>query len=201
VSDFIQARLAASPVIAILRGHRADDAVRVAERCWAAGVELVEVSLAADGAAEALRAVCTRGRELGRTAGAGTVLDPDDVATGAAAGAAFLIAPGLDPRAVVAARRRGLPMVPGAATPSEVQRAVALGCSTVKVFPAAALGPAWITALRAPYPDVRLVAVGGISSANARVFLDAGAAGVGIGSALEPEALGALVGELRPGAA
>jgi 2-dehydro-3-deoxyphosphogluconate aldolase/(4S)-4-hydroxy-2-oxoglutarate aldolase len=196
-SDWILERLRAAPVVAILRGLGADDAVRAAEEIWAGGVQLVEVSLAGEDALAALRAVCARATALGHKAGAGTVCTPDDLDAARSAGAHFAIAPGLDVATVEAAEARNVPFLPGAATPSEVQTALGLGCAAVKVFPADLLGPAWFDAVRGPFPRARLVAVGGVTHANARAFVEAGAVGVGIGSALEVGALAELLRELR----
>ena len=183
--------------MAILRGLGADEAVRAAEEIWAGGVQLVEVSLAGEDALAALRAVCARADAVGRKAGAGTVCTPEDLDAACSAGAHFAIAPGLDATTVEAADARNVPFLPGAATPSEVQAALALGCSAVKIFPADLLGPAWFRALRGPFPMARLVAVGGVTHATARTFLEAGAVGVGMGSALEVGALAGLLRELR----
>jgi 2-dehydro-3-deoxyphosphogluconate aldolase / (4S)-4-hydroxy-2-oxoglutarate aldolase len=196
-SDWILDRLRAAPVVAILRGLGADEAVRGAEEIWAGGVQLVEVSLAGDDALAALRAVCARATAVGREAGAGTVCTPDDLDAACSAGAHFAIAPGLDVATVEAAKTQNVPFLPGAATPSEVQAALGLGCVAVKIFPADSLGPAWFGALRGPFPRARLVAVGGVTHANAKAFVEAGAVGVGIGSALEVGALAGLLRELR----
>jgi 2-dehydro-3-deoxyphosphogluconate aldolase / (4S)-4-hydroxy-2-oxoglutarate aldolase len=196
-STWILDRLRAAPVLAILRGLGADEAVRAAEEIWAGGVQLVEVSLAGEDGLAALRAVCARADAVGRKAGAGTVCTTEDLDAACSAGAHFAIAPGLDVATVEAADARNVPFLPGAATPSEVQAALALGCSAVKIFPADLLGPAWFRALRGPFPRARLVAVGGVTHATARTFLEAGAVGVGMGSALEVGALAGLLRELR----
>jgi 2-dehydro-3-deoxyphosphogluconate aldolase / (4S)-4-hydroxy-2-oxoglutarate aldolase len=147
-ADFFSERLAVAPVLAVLRGHDPHSSVQVAEVCWNAGVELVEVSLSHDRALEAVTAVCRRGAELGRVAGAGTVCTAGEVRAAAEAGASFVVAPGLARDAVEAARHVSLPYLPGVATPSEVQAALALGCRTLKLFPARELGPGWIRAAR-----------------------------------------------------
>jgi 2-dehydro-3-deoxyphosphogluconate aldolase/(4S)-4-hydroxy-2-oxoglutarate aldolase len=190
-------RLAIAPVLAVIRGQDAEQSVRLAEGCWSAGVELVEVSLARDPGLEALTAVCERAARLGRLAGAGTVCTPDEVRSVAEVGASFAVAPGFAPDAVEAADAVGLPYLPGVATPSEVQVALALGCRTLKLFPAGELGPAWIRAYAGPFPKARFVAVGGVSAANAGDFIAAGAIGVGIGGALDPAVLPDLLAELR----
>ena len=196
-SDWILDRLRAAPVLAILRGLGAAEAVRAAEEIWAAGVQLVEVSLVGEDGLTALQAVCARATAVGREAGAGTVCTPADLDAACSAGARFAIAPGLDAATVEAAQARNVPFLPGAATPSELQAALGLGCAAVKIFPADLLGPAWFRALRGPFPKAGLVAVGGVTQANARTFVEAGAVGVGMGSALEVGALPELLRELR----
>jgi 2-dehydro-3-deoxyphosphogluconate aldolase/(4S)-4-hydroxy-2-oxoglutarate aldolase len=195
--DAIADRLARCPVLVVLRGQRADDAVQAAEACWSKGVDLVEVSLSHDPQLEAVQAVCARATQLGRLAGAGTVCTAGDVRAVADAGAAFAVAPGLDAGAVEQARQLGLPYLPAVATPTETQAAVALGCQALKLFPAGMLGPGWLRALAGPFPQVDFVAVGGIDAASAASFIEAGALGVGIGSALEVGELPALVERLR----
>jgi 2-dehydro-3-deoxyphosphogluconate aldolase/(4S)-4-hydroxy-2-oxoglutarate aldolase len=195
-NDFRDA-FTAAPVLAVLRGLDPKGAVDAAEACWQAGVVLVEVSRSHDPGLEAVRAVCARAHELGRVAGAGTVSTADEVRAAAGAGAAFAVAPGFSREAADAARALGLPYLPGVATPSEVQEALASGFRTLKLFPARELGPGWIRALAGPFPEVRLVAVGGVTAANASVFVEAGAIAVAIGSGLDPTELPPLLERLR----
>jgi 2-dehydro-3-deoxyphosphogluconate aldolase/(4S)-4-hydroxy-2-oxoglutarate aldolase len=77
-----------------------------------------------------------------------------------------------------------VPYLPGVLSATEVQLALAHGLRAVKLFPAGSLGPGWIRAMRGPFPEVGFVAVGGISAANASMFIDAGAIGVGVGGEL-----------------
>jgi 2-dehydro-3-deoxyphosphogluconate aldolase / (4S)-4-hydroxy-2-oxoglutarate aldolase len=144
-----------------------------------------------------VRAVCARAHELGRIAGAGTVCTADEVRAAAGVGASFAVAPGFSREAADAAKALGLPYLPGVATPSEVQEALASGFRTLKLFPARELGPGWIRALAGPFPEVRLVAVGGVTAANASEFVEAGAIAVAIGSGLDPAELPALLERLR----
>jgi 2-dehydro-3-deoxyphosphogluconate aldolase/(4S)-4-hydroxy-2-oxoglutarate aldolase len=83
-----------------------------------------------------------------------------------------------------ASRAAGLPHVPGVATASEVQRALATGHTWLKMFPASTLGPRWLREMRGPFPEVSFVATGGIDGDNAVDYLGAGAAAVGVGSAI-----------------
>jgi 2-dehydro-3-deoxyphosphogluconate aldolase/(4S)-4-hydroxy-2-oxoglutarate aldolase len=196
-NDFFLEHLRAAPVIAVLRGVGAEEALRTAEACWQAGVVLVEVSRSHDEAFEAVHAVCERAQALGRIAGAGTVSTPEDVRAAVEAGAAFAVAPGYSSAAADAARAEQLPYLPGVATPSEVQAATGNGFRTLKLFPARALGSGWISALSGPFPEAAFVAVGGVTVANAEEFVAAGAVGVGIGSGLDADELPALLERLR----
>jgi len=193
MSDYFAEAFRSVPVLAILRRVDPASAAATAEQCWRAGIPLVEVSLSGEDSVAALEAVCRRGRELGRSAGAGTVLTAHQVALSAEAGAAFAVAPGLDAAAAAAARELELPYLPGVATPSEVQQALGLGCRTLKLFPASVVGTDWLRSLAGPFPEVGFVAVGGIDARNAAGWLEAGAVGVGVGSALAGAALPQLV--------
>ena len=131
--------------------------------------------------------------------GAGTVVDLAQLAAAQAAGADFAVAPLLDPALVRASVEAGLPFIPGAMTPTEMALAWASGATFVKLFPASAVGPAFIREIRGPLPQLEIIPTGGVDGTNALAFLDAGAAAVGIGSALakaEPEARSALVASL-----
>ena len=99
-----------------------------------------------------------------------------------AAGASFLVAPHLDPEVLAWAVGRGVPMLPGAATPTEVLAAWRAGAAAVKVFPASALGPAFVRELRGPFPDIPLQPTGGITVETAGEYIRAGAIAVGMGS-------------------
>lgn len=172
------------PVMAILRNMSPRESVTLAERAWDLGIELVEVPIQTADAVPSLEAVLHAARERGAVAGAGTVTRVEQVHEVARMGGAFTLAPGLDPRVVEAARTAGIPHVPGVATASEVQTAVALGCQVLKAFPASVLTPSWFTAMAGPFPQVSFVATGGIDATNAPEFLRAGAVMVAVGSAL-----------------
>jgi Entner-Doudoroff aldolase len=111
-------------------------------------------------------------------------------------GAAFTVAPGFDDRVARACQEAGLAHLPGVATPTEIQQAMAGGFSWLKLFPAAELGASWVKAVLAPFPQLRIVATGGMSSANAQAFLAAGARAIAIGGSIrnpgEIEALARL---------
>jgi 2-dehydro-3-deoxyphosphogluconate aldolase/(4S)-4-hydroxy-2-oxoglutarate aldolase len=115
---------------------------------------------------------------------AGTVRTVEDVRAAVDAGAQGCVAPVLRPEVLEACREAGVPSVPGAMTPTEVETAWQLGAEMVKLFPAARLGPEFVHDLRGPLRDVPLLATGGVDASNAAAFLRAGAEAVGVGSAL-----------------
>ncbi|KOX04760.1 bifunctional 4-hydroxy-2-oxoglutarate aldolase/2-dehydro-3-deoxy-phosphogluconate aldolase [Micromonospora profundi] len=174
-------------VMAILRGLPVAETVRLAERAWDLGIDVVEVPVATSDAVPALRAAVEAGRERGRIVGAGTVLDESQVIAAADAGAAFTVAPGLDLAVADAAAARGLPHLPGVATPTEAQQALRHGLTWLKAFPAISLGPAWFKAMAGPLPQLRFVATGGLDAGNAAQFLNAGVRVAAVGSALTDE--------------
>ncbi|MBQ0993589.1 bifunctional 4-hydroxy-2-oxoglutarate aldolase/2-dehydro-3-deoxy-phosphogluconate aldolase [Micromonospora sp. H61] len=186
-------------VMAILRGLPVAETVRLAERAWDLGIDVVEVPVATADAVPALRAAVEAGAERDRIVGAGTVLDVEQVAAAADAGARFTVAPGLDLAVADAAAARGLPHLPGVATPTEAQQALRHGLTWLKAFPAIALGPAWFKAVAGPLPQLRFVATGGLDAGNAGAFLQAGVRVVAVGSALsDPTQLDALATLTRP---
>jgi Entner-Doudoroff aldolase len=177
--------LTACPVMAILRGYGPRRSSDLALRAWELGIELVEVPIQSPGDIEALQAVAALGAERGRAVGAGTVITPLQVTIAEEAGARFTVSPGLDADVVRASLDRSLPSLPGVSTPSDLQRALRLGLTWVKVFPAVALGTDWFRAMRGPFPQVSFVATGGMSAVNAPDYLAAGADVVAVGSALD----------------
>ncbi|MFG1866732.1 bifunctional 4-hydroxy-2-oxoglutarate aldolase/2-dehydro-3-deoxy-phosphogluconate aldolase [Micromonospora arborensis] len=188
-------------VMAILRGLPVDETVRLAERAWDLGIDVVEVPVATADAVPSLRAAVEAGTERGRIVGAGTVLDVAQVVAAADAGAAFTVAPGLDLTVADAAAARGLPHLPGVATPTEAQQALRHGLTWLKAFPAISLGPAWFKAVAGPLPQLRFVATGGLDASNAAAFLQAGVRVVAVGSALsDPNQLDQLAELTKPAA-
>jgi 2-dehydro-3-deoxyphosphogluconate aldolase / (4S)-4-hydroxy-2-oxoglutarate aldolase len=174
-------------VMAILRSDDGAALVEPALALFAAGVSLVEISLTTPGACAAIEQLAAR-KPDGAQIGAGTVLTVSDVADIAAAGAQFVVTPALA-ESVAESVRRGLPVAAGALTPTEVLTAHRAGASVVKIFPASLGGPGYLKALRGPFPDIPLLAVGGVGVTEATQYLQAGARGVGVGSPLAGDAL------------
>ncbi|MGM7778814.1 bifunctional 4-hydroxy-2-oxoglutarate aldolase/2-dehydro-3-deoxy-phosphogluconate aldolase [Arthrobacter sp. KNU-44] len=184
------------PVIAVLRGLTPAEAVRSATRAWDAGVEHVEVTIETPDAVPTLAAVASEAAERGLAVGAGTIIRPEQLAAAASANASFTVSPGLDETVLQESIRRGLPHLPGVATPSEILRAKALGLTWLKAFPASLLGPEWIRAMKGPFPDMQFVATGGMKAATAASYLSAGVSVVGLSSDFSSDAGAASVREL-----
>jgi Entner-Doudoroff aldolase len=159
----------------ILRGLGAEQSIDVAERAWDAGVTLLELPIQTPVDLDALAAVALAGRARGLDVGAGTVVTDEQVRQAKEAGAAFTVSPGVDERIIEASVEAGLPTLPGVATASDIQRCLRLGLRWLKAFPASMLTPEWIRAMQGPFPDLRFVATGGMTPANAPEFLAAGA--------------------------
>lgn len=179
-----------SPLMALFRHQSPERSIALAQRAWDLGIRNVEIPLQSADDLRSLATLAALAAERGLVVGAGTVIDPEQVPVAVEAGAGFLVSPGLDPAVVRAARQAGVPIIPGVATPSEVQLALALGLDWLKAFPAVWLGADWFGHIRGPFPQARFIATGGISASNAAEFLDSGASVVAVGSALEdPEQL------------
>ncbi|MBV8201289.1 MAG: bifunctional 4-hydroxy-2-oxoglutarate aldolase/2-dehydro-3-deoxy-phosphogluconate aldolase [Acidobacteria bacterium] len=147
------------------------DAAPLTEALLAGGIGGAEVTLRTPAA---LGALAVMARYPGFVAGAGTVLDAWQVAAAADAGARFAVSPGFDPDVVDACQNRSLPVLPGAVTATEIQRVRRAGLRACKFFPAEASGGLHaLSALAAPFPDMRFVPTGGIGPANAGDYLAA----------------------------
>jgi 2-dehydro-3-deoxyphosphogluconate aldolase/(4S)-4-hydroxy-2-oxoglutarate aldolase len=181
--DEVIRRVRASGVIAILRHTEAGRAIDTAEALLGAGVDAVEVTLNSSGALGMLSAIAGHfGDRL--VLGAGTVLSVEAARRAVEAGAGLIVCPHLDEAIVRYAVEAGVAVVPGAFTPTEILRAWTTGASLVKVFPAGPVGPGYIRDVRGPLNDIPLVPTGGVTLENAGDFIRAGAAALGLGSAL-----------------
>lgn len=169
-------------VLAIVRLDNPTDAVVACRILANAGLHAVEISLAQPGATGAI-AEAVDELEGAALVGAGTVRTVAHAAAALEAGARFLVGPCLDQSVAAWAHERDILYVPGALTPTEVELA-SRWSPLVKLFPAAGFGPGYVKDLRAPLPDIALLATGGVDLENTRAFLDAGAAAVAVGSGL-----------------
>jgi 2-dehydro-3-deoxyphosphogalactonate aldolase len=180
--DQFKSYLSQCPLIAIIRGVTPDEAEMIGEALFSAGIRIIEVPLNSPDPIERIRRLS---RALGERAliGAGTVLEPRQVAEVAGAGGRLIVAPNVHKPVIEATVAAGLVSAPGYFTPSEAFDALRAGAHCLKLFPAEAASPAVVKAQRAVIPKaVPLLIVGGVRPANMQGYLDAGADGFGLGS-------------------
>ncbi|MCY9663238.1 bifunctional 4-hydroxy-2-oxoglutarate aldolase/2-dehydro-3-deoxy-phosphogluconate aldolase [Paenibacillus chondroitinus] len=170
-------------IIAIVRGVKEAHIFSVAEALLKGGVTVMEVTLNTPGA---LTMISELQAKLGEQMyiGAGTVLDVEDAQKAVQAGASFLVTPNLDEDVIRYASREGVPIFPGAMTPTEVVKAWKAGATAIKIFPSASLGLSYIKELMGPLDHIPMMAVGGVTEENIKQFLDLGCYGLGIGGSL-----------------
>jgi 2-dehydro-3-deoxyphosphogluconate aldolase / (4S)-4-hydroxy-2-oxoglutarate aldolase len=171
-------------LVPVLRLPSAELVVRAVEVLLSAGVSVCEVTMTVPGAIAVIRQVVDR---FGDSAlvGAGTVLSADDALACIDAGARFIVSPGLDLPTITAAQSRGVAVLPGALTPTEVITAWKAGADMVKIFPCSAVGGAkYLRALKGPFPQIKFLPTGGVGPSTAHEYIAAGAAALGIGSEL-----------------
>ncbi len=175
--------------VAILRGDFSGAWLDLGSVLVESGVEAIEVTMTCPDASLAIKALSER---YGAQAaiGAGTVLTPEQVDQAMEAGARYIVAPNTNPGVVAHCQERGVLVIPGAFTPTEIEHAYNLGAGMVKLFPAMPLGPAYLRNIRGPYPHIPIIVTGGIGVEDITAFLDAGATAVGmVGKLVSPDAL------------
>ena len=179
----LDAALAACPLVAILRGLKPDEAVPVGQALVDAGWRLVEVPL---NSPDPLASIGSLARQFPQAlVGAGTVLEPAQVAAVQQAGGKLIVSPNFNEAVVREAVRLGMVCLPGVMTATEAFAALAAGATGLKLFPAEMVTPAVVKALRAVLPaDTVVLPVGGITASNMAAYTAAGANGFGMGSAL-----------------
>jgi 2-dehydro-3-deoxyphosphogluconate aldolase / (4S)-4-hydroxy-2-oxoglutarate aldolase len=166
----LEADLRAVGIIPVVALDRADDALPLVDALSAGGLACAEITFRTAAAAASIGAI--RAHRPGILVGAGTILTIAQADAAIAAGASFLVAPGFNPTIVRHSLDRGLPIVPGVCTPSEIEQALGFELTLLKLFPAGPIGgPAYIKALTGPYPMVRFVPTGGITIGNLGDYL------------------------------
>jgi 2-dehydro-3-deoxyphosphogluconate aldolase / (4S)-4-hydroxy-2-oxoglutarate aldolase len=171
-------------IVPVVRAESADEAGRAIAAIMAGGVPVLEITMTVPGA---VTLIADLSRRFGRDAvvGAGTVLDPETARACILAGAQFVVSPATNAATIACCRRYGVPIMPGALTPTEVVAAWEAGADMVKVFPCSALGGAsYIRALKAPLPQIDLIPTGGVNLQTAADFIKAGSTALGVGADL-----------------
>ena len=167
--DFI-GRLRRVGVVPVVTIEEAASAVPLARALLAGGIDVIEVTLRTPAAIEAIRQIASAVPEM--AVGAGTVLSPAQLDESVAAGACFVVSPGLTPAIAEAGLAAPVPLLAGVATASEAMAAAERGLTFLKFFPAEAVGgAAALKALGAPLPHIRFCPTGGIDAAKAPAYL------------------------------
>jgi 2-dehydro-3-deoxyphosphogluconate aldolase/(4S)-4-hydroxy-2-oxoglutarate aldolase len=169
----VKERIGRRRIVPVVMIDDVEAAEPLAETLLACGLDVIEITFRTAAAAPALCRISARFPEM--LAGAGTLLQPDQVREAVEAGACFAVAPGLNECVLEAARRAGIEMIPGVMTPSEVEKALGLGLRMLKFFPAEqAGGVPMLRALMGPYghTGVQFIPTGGINLGNMRSYLE-----------------------------
>ena len=171
------------PVMGILRGVEVGEIEPLVDTVVSSGLQTLEVAMNTPDATGLIRrmAEVADGR---LTMGAGTVLTMDDLHSALNAGATFVVLPTLVPEVVEYCRQNTVPVFPGALTPQEIHDAWHAGATMVKVFPAKFFGPDYFEEVKGPFPEVELLACGGVSSDNIQSFFSCGASAVAFGASV-----------------
>jgi 2-dehydro-3-deoxyphosphogluconate aldolase / (4S)-4-hydroxy-2-oxoglutarate aldolase len=181
----IRTRIREIGIIPAIRVSSPDDALFAATTVCRHGIPIVEVTMTVPGALGVIAQLSRDKPEL--IVGAGSITDAEIAARCVDAGAQFLTSTGLDLEVVRFAVERDTVVIPGVLTPTEVLAASKAGPDYIKVFPCAPVGgPAYVRALRAPFPQVSFIASGGVNQQTGLDFLLAGAVAIGVGTELIP---------------
>ncbi|MEO1451211.1 MAG: bifunctional 4-hydroxy-2-oxoglutarate aldolase/2-dehydro-3-deoxy-phosphogluconate aldolase [Bacteroidota bacterium] len=181
--QFSEARFLEIPVVGILRGYTETEVLHIAEAFVEAGFSTLEITLNTPNAVGIINAVVNRFAE-NLNVGAGTVLTVEEVNAVQEASGQFIVAPVVDMSVIQASTEKGLPVFPGAYSPTEIYQAWQAGAHMVKVFPARDLGPSYIKDVLAPLDQLKLLPTGGVTMDNMEAYWQAGAQGFGMGGYL-----------------
>ena len=175
-------------LLAVIRGPSPEMTVQMVEALIIGGVKGIEITYSTPNAEEVVNKLAAKfGDSI--VLGMGTLTKPEQAESAKAAGANFLVSPICEPELVKAMVATGLLTMAGALTPTEVYRAYSLGTDVVKIFPGSLGGPAYIKALKGPFPYIPMMPTGGVNAGNAADWFAAGVVAVGAGSELCPPQL------------
>ena len=170
-------------IVAVVRGTSDELIMKAIEAALDGGLNVVEVAFTVPNALEIIKRLAESVSE-DVILGAGTVLTPEMAADAVDAGAQFIVSPNVDLATIEMAKSRGVPVFPGALTPTEVATAWQAGADMVKIFPANVMGPTYLKDLHGPFPQIKFMPTGGVNLNTARDYLENGAAALGVGGDL-----------------
>jgi len=183
IDDVIR-RIGEVGIVPVVRAATVEEAIRAVEAISAGGIPIVEITMTVPDAITVIRQVA---RQYGKDVllGAGTVTTAHQAEMCIAAGAEFIVSPGLSFPVLSAAQACGKLAIPGALTPTELMNAQQNGARLIKIFPCGNVGgPKYLKALKGPFPDATLIPTGGVNVSNAAEFIAAGAFALGVGAEL-----------------
>lgn len=175
--------LAAERLVAVLRSSTSEHHPAIIDALLDGGIRLIELTLTADDALESLPRLS---QQFGDRAviGMGTVLRVEHAHAAIDAGARYLVTPLVSPRVIEVAVSRGVPIIVGALTPTEIHTALSSGADAIKIFPASAVGPQYLRELAGPLPGLAIMPSGGVGIDDVEPWLSAGATAVSLGGSL-----------------
>ncbi|MBB6462323.1 bifunctional 4-hydroxy-2-oxoglutarate aldolase/2-dehydro-3-deoxy-phosphogluconate aldolase [Flammeovirga kamogawensis] len=176
-----------APVVGIMRGVTIETIHRIIPIYIKAGFSTVEITMNTEGATDLITEMRNVYPDI--NVGAGTVCSLEDLKNAADAGAQFIVTPVINEEIFAPCKALGLPIFPGALTPTEIYKAWTLGAAAVKVFPCSQFGVGYIKDVMAPLNTIKLLPTGGVDKKNIGEFFKVGAVGVGMGGSLFDKAL------------
>jgi 2-dehydro-3-deoxyphosphogluconate aldolase/(4S)-4-hydroxy-2-oxoglutarate aldolase len=182
--DDVVRRIGEIGIVPVVRAAAVDEATRAVEAICAGGIPIAEITMTVPDAITVIRQVA---RQYGKDVllGAGTVTTAHQAEQCIAAGAEFIVSPGMSFPVLAAAQACGKLAIPGALTPTELMNAQQNGAKLIKIFPCGNVGgPKYLKSLRGPFPDASLIPTGGVNVSNAAEFISAGAFALGVGAEL-----------------
>jgi len=170
-------------IVAVVRGTSDELMMRAIEAALDGGINAIEVAFTVPNALEIIRRLAESVSD-DVILGAGTVLTPEMAADAVDAGARFIVSPNVNLATIEMAKSRGVPVFPGALSPTEIITAWQAGADMVKIFPANVMGPTYLKDLHGPFPQIKFMPTGGVNLSTARDYLENGAAALGVGGDL-----------------
>lgn len=176
--------IAQSGIVAVIRAESKEQGRRIVDAVLDGGIRCIEVTMTVPGAVEIIRELAATCTGRGMILGAGTVLDAETARICILEGAQFIVSPSFNPDTVRLCNRYAVAAIPGVMTVKEAVEALETGVEVLKVFPGSAFGPSIIGAFKGPLPQAEFMPTGGVSLANVKDWIAAGAVAVGTGGEL-----------------
>jgi len=177
-------RIEETGIVAVVRADNAEKTLKIAEAVKAGGLTAIEITMTVPGAIDVIKELTDNYTSDEMLIGAGSVLDAETSRACILAGAEYIVGPTLNENTIKMVNRYQKPVIPGAMSVTEVQKAMEAGADVVKIFPATLFGPKIIKAIKGPLPQAPLLPTGGVNLDNIAEWIKAGSFAVGVGSAL-----------------